>query len=198
MNQWPKHDQKLKLADSWVRDLDAAMGFVTDTSTCIQAGGAAGLWPAYLSKHFDRVYTFEPEHENFACLVANCPQENIIKMQAALGCTRGQVSLNLHTAEQHNAGAWYATPDGNIPILQIDDLGLDEVGFIQLDIEGSELNALMGAVETVKRCGPVVMLEEKPLPQGGIDPSAARKWLEWYGYKVAGRVHNDVIMARKC
>jgi hypothetical protein len=51
---------------------------------------------------------------------------------------------------------------GDIPALPIDDLGLSELAFLKLDLEGYEARALRGAVETLARCRPFVLFEDKP------------------------------------
>lgn len=55
------------------------------------------------------------------------------------------------------------TPTGlttiEVPTRTIDSLGLDELDFVKLDVEGHELEALRGAVDTIGRCRPVVLVE---------------------------------------
>ena len=48
---------------------------------------------------------------------------------------------------------------GTIPVIAIDTLNLRSCDLIQLDIEGGEYNALLGAVETIKEFKPVICLE---------------------------------------
>ena len=45
---------------------------------------------------------------------------------------------------------------GAIPVLSIDQLGLNNCDLIHLDIEGGEYDALMGAEHTIKRFGPLI------------------------------------------
>jgi hypothetical protein len=47
----------------------------------------------------------------------------------------------------------------------IDDLNLERCDLIHLDIEGFELHALKGAVNTIQTCRPIIALEH---------------WEEWY------------------
>jgi hypothetical protein len=39
-------------------------------------------------------------------------------------------------------------------------VGDSEVGLIHLDVEGSEFEVLVGALDTVKRCNPVIIFEQ--------------------------------------
>jgi hypothetical protein len=46
-------------------------------------------------------------------------------------------------------------------VIRIDDLELPGCDFLQLDIEGYEYNALMGATETIAKYRPLIMYEAK-------------------------------------
>ena len=54
----------------------------------------------------------------------------------------------------------------------IDDLNLTECDLIMLDVEGYELHALNGAIETIKKYGPVICIEH------------AACWLERYNTSI--------------
>jgi len=45
--------------------------------------------------------------------------------------------------------------------MTIDDLGLDACDLIQLDVEGFEAKVLQGASQTITRCRPVIMVEDR-------------------------------------
>ena len=65
---------------------------------------------------------------------------------------------------------------------------------IQLDIEGLEVNALVGGMETIETYRPIVVIEEKQLPQYDEKKmKEARVFLESLDYQEIGRVHKDVI-----
>jgi FkbM family methyltransferase len=129
---------------------------------CVQAGGNVGVWPRWLCRRFKYVYTFEPDPVNFRCLIVNCPEESVIKFNAALGSKPGCVKIaQAEYKGQRNCGANYVKGEGVIPTLRLDDLALPGCDLLQLDIEGYEYFALMGAVETIRKFKPVVMIEDK-------------------------------------
>ena len=188
---WPADDEKLIQVFDQCSDIGHILNYTPHPGgVCVQAGGACGVWPYYFSVHFDTVYTFEPHPVNFECLAHNAP--HAIKFQAALGDLRQPVSLKLHESERHNAGAWYCTHDGDIPTLRIDDLNLQRCDLIQLDVEGWEAAALRGAFRTVMLHRPVVVIEEKQLPQN-CSTGNARELLQGWGYIERQRIHRDVL-----
>lgn len=148
----------------------------------VQAGGHIGLFPRELAKHFKSVYTFEPEPENFACLVRNADQPNVFAMRAFLGHTRGcrELRVNSKSSGGHSVGQ----KPGFVPTFRIDDLKLDACGAIVLDLEGYEFFALIGALDTIARCKPVIITEEnKKAYNQGVQPGAIALLLRSRNYR---------------
>lgn len=129
---------------------------VNDRQVCVQAGGNMGYYVKQYANLFDNVYTFEPEPINFFCLNQNVQEENVFKYQACIGYDRNLVNLKIKVL---NRGKNHINGVGKIPTLRIDDLNLTICNLIHLDIEGFEFFALKGAVDTISRCKPVVVLE---------------------------------------
>jgi FkbM family methyltransferase len=148
----PKHDWETS-------HVDAIMNLVDDWSVCVQAGGNHGVYPRLLSEAFQHVYTFEPDSLNFYCLVDNCQKDNIYKMQAALGEHTGLAKVN--RGSMTNTGTHTVSTDGEcyVPMVTIDSLNLRSCGFIMLDIERYELQALKGALQTIEKYRPVIQCE---------------------------------------
>lgn len=195
--KWPAGDEKLVQVFGHVADIDAIMPHVKDTGVCVQAGGACGIWPLRFSQLFDTVYTFEPQPDNFKCLVKNTSEaDNIIATNCALADDENTYSIHNDIFERKNYGAGYIIPDANgIKAIRLDSLGLESCGLIQLDVEGAELVALKGAAELIDAFHPTIVLEEKRLNHVVANPAMARNWLERnFGYEQVDAIHKDVIL----
>ncbi|MGI9506782.1 MAG: FkbM family methyltransferase [Geminicoccaceae bacterium] len=190
--KWPERDIHCRqVVFNTIGDMEKALQHCGDRQICVQAGGNAGVWPRWLGERFETVYTFEPDAENFRCLVQNVP-DNVVCIQAALGNHRGTVGLH---REPDNCGAYYVAGAGAIPTLRIDDLGLPACDLIVLDIEGLEAEALAGAVETIGRFRPVLQYEDKGLSvKYGTPKGQIEQIYENFGYRVLARPHRDVIL----
>lgn len=164
-NNWWVPQTDTECLNSVLRDvttIDNFFPYVENKKVCIQAGGNFGIWPKRLSELFDTVYTFEPENENWEALQKNLNEaQNIISKKYALGSSIGTVAMDI--VYPNNSGAHQIKEGGDIKKITIDSLSLKEVGLIQLDIEGSEHDAILGATETLKDSSPVVVLELKGL-----------------------------------
>lgn len=189
---WPETDHECaQVAWAWLPDLDKAIGLCKGRAVALQAGGNCGVWPKHLARHFERVYTWEPDPANFHCLTHNATEANVVKFQAALGNKPAWIDLNRRA---ENVGAYTVKPGGILPTMRIDDLGLDACDLVYLDVEGSELNALRGAAMTLEKFRPVVAIEENQLcEQFGVARGEVGRWLELFGYREVLRSHNDIF-----
>lgn len=179
--------------------LEEVVSLVKNRRAVIQAGGNLGIFPKILSGMFETVYAFEPEPELFEIMCQNAPERNIVKFQAALGCERQLVGMS-RVRRQNDGGVSHegishVSGNGVIPTLRIDDLGLQLCGLIYLDIEGYELFALRGAVETIKRCKPVVACEiNKSLEHmGGITREDIHSWFRLNEYDFYKQIRSDEV-----
>ena len=172
---WRSDDTNLKtfnVLSSETELLDKVKPYLKGKNTVIQAGGNCGMQVVKFAEFFDTVYTFEPDPINFHCLVNNLPYDNVIKMQCCLGESHKMISMNPLKDE---IGGFYVNESlGNIPTLRIDDLNLSSCDFIQLDVEGYQLFALKGAINTIQKFKPVISVE--------LD------WVERYNFN-----HRDII-----
>lgn len=123
----------------------------------VQAGGNCGLVVRPFVDIFQKIYTFEPDPVNFYCLNLNLPFTNVNKIQACLGDSHQMVGLaNIF---DNDVGGYHVSQGDTTPTLKIDDLELTECDLIMLDVEGYELNALRGGIETIKKYKPVICVE---------------------------------------
>ncbi len=85
---------------------------------------------------------------------------------------------------------------GTIPVERIDDWRLENLGFLKLDIEGSEPAALEGAFLTIKNNRPIVLFEDKGFCARygyGFEKGASQVILSSLGYEHMARVGHDEI-----
>lgn len=167
----------------------------------IQAGANVGLYPLKLARHFRHVLTVEPDSRNFACLQKNAEgfdrSGHFDARCAAFGEEPG--TAKIIEVEPGNCGAHRigVSKDGEgAPILSIDSFGLSPDA-IWLDVEGFELQALKGGVDTIFRSSPVIVLEMKQLGRiYGYDDEDTTAFLEGLGYSCADQRGNDRVFKR--
>ena len=204
---WPDADQfmvnELKEDGSYQGShLTEALRFVTDFSVALDGGAHVGTWSRTLSSRFKQVVAVEPSGDTYEALCANMRQfgcANVDAKRAALGDALGRVQMAIETKAQamENTGARFVKPGNDVIMLTIDGMDLQSLGFLKLDVEGSEYAALNGARDTLARCQPVVLFENKFLwKRYGVPRDAPQQLLTGLGYRKASSVSKDEIWVR--
>ena len=186
-----------------IKKLREAMKWCKQFRTAVDVGAHVGLWSMHLAGKFEYVYAFEPVPQFQQCYAENVWQENCRLNFSALGATSGHVTMvvpELHGGiDSGGTHIGIVRTDGQgIAMKTLDSFGFDRVDFLKLDVEGYELEVLKGAVETLKRCKPCVIVEQKPhklLPNFGIKGTPAVTFLQEMGAIVRKEMGGDWIMS---
>jgi FkbM family methyltransferase len=173
---------------------EKALSYVDKFDFALDVGGHVGFWSKPLSEKFDKVIAFEP-HQPFIDLFSlNAPKAQIIKV--ALGEHDGQAEL---TVPEANTGMAYLKQGSGVPIKTLDSYGFRDIDFIKIDCEGYEFPIVKGASETLKRCRPVVIVEQK-LHKSHTNwwgkTAAVEYMVNVLDYRVVGRVLQDWVLKK--
>ena len=115
---------------------------------------------------YNKIIAFEPDYENFSQLKESIKNigENILLHQKAVYDRNGYISFN---SEYGLASSVADQGEEEITVCKIDDIlnKDDQVTFIKMDVEGSELKALWGAKDTIQRYSPKLAICVYHLPE---------------------------------
>lgn len=170
----------------------------------LDIGANVGLWSWLMSHDFDRVEAFEPVPLFAECWLKNVcptPKAKLGLHTLALGAKAGHVSMINMTQGSCGDTAVDAGQGGSsvgceIEMRTLDSFAFNDVDLIKCDNEGYELFVMQGAVRTLQRCRPVVIVEQKP-GHGktfGISDTAAVQFLEGLGMKLWRLMAGDYVM----
>lgn len=143
-----------------------------DKSVFYDIGAHVGLFSVAASRLIPgcTIYAFEPMPDNFEVLKSHLQINNIKEVQPfqyAVSNIEGEVSFtNMGSSEgntyiNQSPAFKNASSVFTVKSVFIDDLialGYKPPSIIKIDVEGAELDVLKGAVETIKRYRPVVLL----------------------------------------
>lgn len=128
--------------------------------TALDVGAWYGPWTRGLRRLADRVVAVEPTVELARCVAAAYPDVRVV--EAVASDRPGTARLFLPTGGpgvgtsslEHGDG-----PSVTVERITVDGLGLTDLRFVKLDVEGHELPALHGAERTIRRDGPLLLVE---------------------------------------
>jgi FkbM family methyltransferase len=204
----PKYyiDRTLFYLRSWEgRHTRFVENYLRPGMVAIDAGANIGWYTLAMAravKDTGMVYAFEPALEELTRLTSNVQlneMKNVRIKPLALASGVGQSTLS----DTLDSGATYVG-GGKRPIrtTSIDQLVSDErltrVDFIKMDVEGSELQVLLGARDVLRRFKPLLMvaLEDTPLSRMGIEPQTVIAHLRAEGYELKELVGGKLVPAR--
>ena len=161
-----------------------AMRYVKDFRFAVDCGANVGMWTTALAKRFRQVIAIEADPANVECLRANVAKlSNVDPVWTALGETVGRVAL----VRDKTALSSRVIRGDEVTIGPLDDFKIGHCGYLKLHVNGYELPVLKGAVETLRRCKPVLTVVLKPkLAAYDTAPEDIIAWLEAHGYALAG------------
>ena len=198
--------QKILSGEIWEPETLEFMLKHCGTGDIVHAGTYFGDFLPALSRACPgdaKVWAFEPNPENYRCAsmtIALNSLDNVECKNAGLGSKQGSMPMLVTDktgkplgGESRLIGA-KSNAKGQmvrVKVLKIDDvIPTDrDISIVQLDVEGFERPALMGAMATIERCKPILILENLP----------KEDWLSenifQLGYKIVGKVHANTILS---
>lgn len=172
--------------------------YVTGAHTIFDVGANFGIMTCLYAKRAPdaQIYAFEPHPATYATLQGNLNRNgisNVSTHQLALGNSEGTVSFTDHGSPASNriSEETYLYPTIDVPMTTLDAFvearGINEIGFLKIDVEGAELSVLNGASQTLgQRRVRAGMIELCPgtLARFGASIDGLLDTLAGYGYSV--------------
>jgi FkbM family methyltransferase len=162
----------------------------------IDIGANDGSYVHYLRRHTRRVVAFEPMPTLARALRRKFPRGVIVE-SLALSDRTGTVSLCMpvvdgvvvtgcSTVSPAATAAYPGHRAIEVPMDTLDNVYGGQAGFIKIDVEGHQQAVLDGAVDTIRRCRPrmLVEVEERLSPGGLVGAKAFFSNLGYSGYFV--------------
>ena len=169
----PEHNMYNLLVENINQNIFEIEGYGKTSST---------IYSSFLNEK--KIYVYEPQRNMYNLLVQNINQNNlqniIIPHNLGVFCFEGKGKMNnidldggggvvikRYNEENNldcNFGGITLGDDGeDINLTTIDNMKLDDIGYIHCDAQGSENFIFSKGIETIKKCRPVILYENKDL-----------------------------------
>ena len=151
--------------------------FLTEDSVVVDVGAHIGTFTIPAAKKAKIVHSFEPVIQSFLRLTEHIEMNgvsNVTPHNFALGDSltsaeiecmplfnTGAAKLNISRGALifRGLGDEHEPPKYRMLVKTLDSLDLPVIDFLKCDTEGCELLVVRGAIETIKKCRPVMVLE---------------------------------------
>ena len=166
---------KLRRGQTWEPHLyDVFDKYVTKESVVIDAGAHIGTHSVKLAWLCKQIFCFEPLQRSYMLLRANLIDNgcgNAVAIESGLSDMCGVASIAWSARGNPGGTGLDKNPMGRpswlpplvnpqtVPVTTVDALGLGALHFMKLDVEGYESRVIAGAMETIARCWPTIVLE---------------------------------------
>ena len=165
-----------------------AYRFVKEYNIAIDVGANIGFWTKPLLDKFKKVIAFEPVFDILTCLKKNTVGLNIEYNHLILSDQKTTADM---ITDQINTGNNYVDSSsfgcGKIPVNTIDNLNLPMFNLIKIDCQGHDYLVLKGAVNTLQKFQPVVVVEQED------NENKCSDLLNKLGAKKLSKVRKDYI-----
>lgn len=184
-----------KIIPKFISDLSPVKGYelyykLKKGDIVVDAGAYPGDYAVFASRKIGRtgkIICFEPDKKNRKILYKNLKKEgleNFIIVPKGLWDENKTLSFKgedgLHSTLSEDSY-------GKIEVVKLDDelrkLGISKVNVIKMDIEGAEIQAIKGAVETLKKNKVNVMIASYHVVNGRTTSFFLEEFLKNLGYK---------------
>lgn len=154
---------------------DIAQMYLNKNSISMEVGSHIGTLTVMLSKLTKKVYAFEPVKDSYDLLIKNLTLNNCNNVETFEAAVGNEVGItNIEWVGDNNSGATVlkggdvvindelktpSMPNSNVKLVTIDSLNINELDYLKVDVEGFEENVIDGALKTIKKCQPLIIIE---------------------------------------
>tara|TARA_Y100000591_G_C21678322_1_gene616696 strand:- start:118 stop:867 length:750 start_codon:yes stop_codon:yes gene_type:complete len=165
--------------NNYEKELNIIDRFSDKSKNALDIGVYRGVYSLKLSQNFKQIHAFEPNPLLFPYLNDNLKKiiKNINLYNLALSDKSGETELKLpvrsrsifkdNIEELYQLGAASIHPENEfenfekvqVKVEKLDNILIEDIGFIKIDVEGHELEVIEGAKETIIKNKPVLLIE---------------------------------------
>ncbi len=165
--------------NNYEKELTIIDRFSDKSKNALDIGVYRGVYSLKLSQNFNQIHSFEPNPLLFPYLNINLKKiiKNINLYNLALSNKSGETELKLpvrsksifkeNIEELYQLGAASIHPKNEfedfkkvrVKIDKLDNISINNIGFMKIDVEGHELEVIEGAKETITKDKPILLIE---------------------------------------
>jgi FkbM family methyltransferase len=169
---------------------------VKENTLFIDVGAYVGFYTIFCAKHGAKVIALEPDPRSYKILLYNVRlakvSQKVFALNTAAGDKCGHALLRLSSNPSESSMTSYLKPELVIRKIRcrcvtLDDLinefGWDKVDLIKIDVEGAGFKVIRGALNSIAKHKPKIILETHKIPSKENELAAVKFLKKNYNYK---------------
>lgn len=150
------------------RELPLFCNEIRPHDVVVDVGANVGVYVHALCRRGARVEAFEPQPACSTVLQAYASMHRAVRVhEVALGCEQARATLSV-PFENGRVARGSATilstrralsETIDVPVRTLDSFGFERVDAMKIDVEGAEFDVLRGAIATIERSRPLILVE---------------------------------------
>ena len=178
-------------------------GLVKEGDVVVDAGAKIGYYTVLLSRAVGptgKVYAFEPGKECFDILSRNVAENkcaNVVLVNKALSGKDGEIKFYVNEKDKASSSMLEETKHLGTEVIvectTLDNVVAEDVDFMKMDVEGAELDCLIGAKSLLKTCKQMVI----EVPEERKDFEDIRQLLIENKYKIKRLDEGNILCTKK-
>lgn len=140
--------------------------FIQENATIIDIGANIGSHSIYwaIERNAAKIYSFEPLPSTFEILKKNIElnhlEEKIIAYNFGLSDKKSKAMIQSYDHNNIGSTSFKKDKNGLFQLRTLDSLKIkDKIDLIKIDVEGAEVEVLNGAIKTITKSRPVIVVE---------------------------------------
>lgn len=176
---------------------------VKEGDVVVDAGANIGYYTVLLSRAVGptgKVYAFEPNKESFNLLKRNVKENdcnNVVLINKAISNKEGEIKFYVNENDKASSSTLEETKHLGTEVIvnctTIDKEVAESVDFMKMDIEGAELDGLIGATKLLKNCGKMVL----EVPEERKDFEDIKQLLSENKYRIKRLDEGNILCTKK-
>jgi FkbM family methyltransferase len=178
------------MTDIYTHTYQISKPYIDNFRVALDVGARKAQYAKCLVKDFDHTHCFEPRRGYLGKFMSTLG-ESLKKATwhpVALGEKKKYVTMFGAVIFNKESNPELAKGQPKLIVKQkvLDDYNFSDVDYLKIDVEGHELNVLKGAMKTIERCKPLVVIEQNHITEqyGKGNKFDAKEFLESAGYEI--------------
>lgn len=175
----------------------------------LDIGAHIGTYSLNLARQFQHTYAFEAQKNTYYMLCGNVALNNLCDKITTKHCAvsspeNDNKMLTLNIVSEDGGGSSIKETTSRILTQEkviskpLDYFGIENIGFIKMDVEGSELDVICGGLKTLEKSNyPPILFEAWSETWYEKEKQKLFSFLKDLGYKVEAMMYGNMFLAVK-